>query len=247
MSMRMELAGGDHLLREPWWQAVTAEFAARGLELRTTYDEPLVAPLDVSDADLEDLIAICAVIGSASDTGTALPDLPQRSRDAAPPPFRRSRMGRLLHTDPPDRIDPYERWSRPVDPPRNVEADPMLSSAAAWPVRYRAPLVPFADVIVPLAFSGTMVLAVPSHFDVRTAVISSYAAEATLSDIGAFLQVPAELVGAGQDAWTCAIDAAARDSDVPRWAAHADAAWFVVALLPMLRASVATGAPVVLR
>jgi hypothetical protein len=142
--------------------------------------------------------------------------------------------------------DPYEPWNRPVDPPRNVEADVLLSAAVTWPLQYPAPIVPFADVVVPVPFAGTVVLAVPSQFDERTSVISAQAAIATLADLAAFLALPEDLLGVDGDP-RAALELAARTADPSaKWPDYPEASYFVAALLPLFRAAVAAGAPVLL-
>jgi hypothetical protein len=196
---------------------------------------------------MDDLIALCAVIGgSAAPVGPPAPDLPPRHDGAPPPPVRRrTRVGRAL-AGATDAVDPYQPWNRPVDPPRNVEADLLLSAASSWPLRYPSPIVPFADVVVPVPFAGTVVVSVPSRFDERTSVISAQAAVATLEDLAGFLAVPDHLFAAAGDA-RAALERAARDAGAgARWPDYPDLSYFVVTLLPLFRASVATGAPVLL-
>jgi hypothetical protein len=250
MAMALALAGSDTLAPEhtrPMWQAVVDEFTARGLSLTVPDVAPPVPPVTVSGVEMDDLIALCAVIGSASaPVGLPAPELPSRRTDApAPPARRRSVVGRVLAGSG-EAGDPYEPWNRPVDPPRNVEADLLLSAAVAWPLQYPAPIVPFADVVVPVPFSGTVVLAVPSRFDERTSVISAQAAVATLEDLAGFLALPLDLLD-GVDDPRAAIEVAARHADPgARWPDYPEAAYFVVALLPLFRAAVASGAPVLL-
>jgi hypothetical protein len=251
MAMALALAGSDTLSAEhtrPMWQAVVDEFTARGLQLPVPDAAPPVRPVTVSGVEMDDLIALCAVIGAAAvPVGLPAPALPTRRSDAPGPPSRkRSLVGRVL-AGTHDASDPYEPWNRPVDPPRNVEADLLLSAAIAWPLQYPAPIVPFADVVVPVPFSGTVVLSVPSHFDERTSVISAQAAIATLEDLAAFLALPADLLDGGADDPRAAIELAARDADPgARWPDYPEASYFVAALLPLFRAAVASGAPVLL-
>ncbi|HEY0360241.1 MAG TPA: hypothetical protein VGD11_16790 [Mycobacteriales bacterium] len=250
MAMALALAGSDTLAPEqtrPMWQAVVDEFAARGIVLTVPDVAPPVPPVTVSGVEMDDLIALCAVIGGASaPVGLPAPDLPRRHVDAPPPPVRRrTRVGRAL-AGATDAVDPYQPWNRPVDPPRNVEADLLLSAASAWPLRYPAPIVPFADVVVPVPFAGTVVLSVPSRFDERTSVISAQAAVATLEDLAAFLALPAHLFDGAEDV-RAAVDLAARDAAPgTRWADYPELSYFVVSLLPLFRAAVAAGAPVLL-
>jgi hypothetical protein len=250
MAMALALAGSDTLAPEqtrPMWQAVVDEFAARGIVLTVPDVAPPVPPVTVSGVEMDDLIALCAVIGGASaPVGLPAPDLPRRHVDAPPPPVRRrTRVGRAL-AGATDAVDPYQPWNRPVDPPRNVEADLLLSAASAWPLRYPAPIVPFADVAVPVPFAGTVVLSVPSRFDERTSVISAQAAVATLEDLAAFLALPAHLFDGAEDV-RAAVDLAARDAAPgTRWADYPELSYFVVSLLPLFRAAVAAGAPVLL-
>jgi hypothetical protein len=134
-----------------------------------------------------------------------------------------------------------------VDPPRNVEADLLLSAASAWPLQYPAPIVPFADVVVPVPFAGTVVLSVPSRYDERTSVISAQAAAATLADLAAFLAIPPHLLDGVEDT-RVTLEAAARDADPgTRWADYPEVSYFVVTLLPLFRAAIASGSPVLLR
>jgi hypothetical protein len=250
MAMALALAGSDTLAPEhtrPMWQAVVDEFGARGITLSVPDVAPPVPPVTVSGVEMDDLIALCAVIGgAAAPVGLPAPDLPQRRADAPPPPVRRrTRVGRAL-AGATDTVDPYQPWNRPVDPPRNVEADLLLSAASAWPLQYPAPIVPFADVVVPVPFAGTVVLSVPSRFDERTSVISAQAAVATLEDLAAFLALPDRLFDGPGDA-RAAVDLAARDADPgARWPDYPELSYFVVTLLPLFRASVAAGAPVLL-
>ena len=250
MAMALALAGSDTLAPEqtrPMWQAVVDEFAARGIVLTVPDVAPPVPPVTVSGVEMDDLIALCAVIGGASaPVGLPAPDLPRRHVDAPPPPVRRrTRVGRAL-AGATDAVDPYQPWNRPVDPPRNVEADLLVSAASAWPLRYPAPIVPFADVVVPVPFAGTVVLSVPSRFDERTSVISAQAAVATLEDLAAFLALPAHLFDGAEDV-RAAVDLAARDAAPgTRWADYPELSYFVVSLLPLFRAAVAAGAPVLL-
>jgi hypothetical protein len=250
MTMAFVVAGSDVLAGDdvrPMWQAVVDEFGARGVALPVPEEAPPVPPVTVSGVEMDDLIALCAVIGSAAaPVGVPAPDLPPRSSDAAAPPVRRRTMvGRVLAGSG-DAVDPYEPWNRPVDPPRNVEADLLLSAAIAWPLRYPAPIVPFADVVVPVPFAGTVVLAVPSAFDERTSVISAQAAVATLEDLAAFLAIPAQLLAGGGDA-RAEVEEAARTADPgARWPDYPEAAYFVASLLPLFRAAVSSGAPVLL-
>jgi hypothetical protein len=228
------------------WQAVMDEFTARGIALTVPDVAPPVPPVTV-DGEMDDLIAICAVLGSAAaPVGLPAPDLARRDASApAPPVRRRSALGRVLAGEV-GTADPYQPWNRPVDPPRNVEADVLLSAASAWPLRYPAPIVPFADVVVPVTFAGTVVLSVPSRYDERTSVISAQAAVATLEDIAAFLAVPADLLDGLTDPRTTLEAAARHAAPGTRWADHPDTSYFVVTLLPLFRAAVAAGAPVLL-
>ncbi|MDQ1675298.1 MAG: hypothetical protein QOC93_442 [Actinomycetota bacterium] len=254
MAMALALAGSDTLAPEhtrPSWHAVVDEFAARGITLAVPDTAPPVPPVEVSGVEMDDLIALCAVIGgAAAPVGVPAPDLPPRRADApAPPARRRTRVGRAI-AGTTDAVDPYEPWNRPVDPPRNVEADLLLSAASTWPLRYPAPIVPFADVVVPVPFAGTVVLSVPSRFDERTSVISAQAAVATLADLAAFLALPDHLFDAASGTpgeVRAAVDRAARHADPgARWPDYPEVSYFVVTLLPLFRASVATGAPVLL-
>jgi hypothetical protein len=250
MAMALALAGSDTLAPEhtrPMWQAVVDEFAARGITLAVPDLAPPVPAVTVSGVEMDDLIALCAVIGSAAaPVGVPAPDLPPRDAAApAPPVRRRTLVGRVL-AGAADVADPYEPWNRPVDPPRNVEADLLLTAAAAWPLRYPAPIVPFGDVVVPVPFAGTVVVAVPSRFDERTSVISAQAAVATLEDIAAFLAIPADLLDGLGDARARLEDAARTAGPGSRWADYPEASYFVVTLLPLFRAAVASGAPVLL-
>jgi hypothetical protein len=252
MAMALALAGSDILAltpTRPMWQAVVDEFTARGIALTVPDVAPPVPTVTVSGVEMDDLIALCAVIGSAAaPVGMPAQDLPVRDAAApAPPMKRRTVVGRVL-AGVAEAPDPYERWNRPVDPPRNVDADLLLSAASAWPLRYPAPIVPFADVVVPVPFAGTVVLSVPSRYDERTSVISAQAAVATLEDIAAFLAIPAELLaGAGAGDPRAGLETAARTAAPgSRWADYPEASYYVVTLLPLYRAAVAAGAPVLL-
>jgi hypothetical protein len=250
MAMALALAGSDTLVAEqtrPMWQAVVDEFTARGLSLTVPDIAPAVPPVTLSGVEMDDLIALCAVIGSAAaPVGLPAAELPARDADAPPPPARRrSVVGRVL-AGTAAAADPYEPWNRPVDPPRNVEADVLLSAAVTWPLQYPAPIVPFADVVVPVPFAGTVVLAVPSQFDERTSVISAQAAIATLADLAAFLALPEDLLDVDGDP-RAALELAARTADPSaKWPDYPEASYFVAALLPLFRAAVAAGAPVLL-
>ncbi|HEV7823991.1 MAG TPA: hypothetical protein VGP02_03725 [Mycobacteriales bacterium] len=250
MAMALALAGSDTLARtpaRPMWQAVVDEFTARGVALTVPDVAPPVPPVTIAGVEMDDLIALCAVIGSAAAAvGLPAPDLPARDAAApAPPARRRTVMGRVL-AGVADVTDPYQPWNRPVDPPRNVEADVLLSAASAWPLRYPAPIVPFADVAVPVPFAGTVVLSVPSPYDERTSVISAQAAAATLEDIASFLAIPADLLHGVGDAQAVLEEAARHADPGTRWADYPEASYFVVTLLPLYRAAVAAGAPVLL-
>jgi hypothetical protein len=251
MAMAFALAGSDTLAPDEtrsMWQAVVDEFTARGIALTVPDVAPPLPPAPVSGVEMDDLIALCAVIGGAAEpVGRPAPDLPPRRADAPSPPVRRrTRVGRAL-AGATEAADPYEPWNRPVDPPRNVEADVLLAAASAWPLRYPAPIVPFADVVVPVPFAGTVVLSVPSRFDERTSVISAQAAVATLEDLAAFLALPDHLLDGGVEDTRAALDLAARQADPgARWPDYPEVSYFVVTLLPLFRASVAAGAPVLL-
>jgi hypothetical protein len=251
MAMALALAGSDVLAPEhtrPMWQAVVDEFAARGITLTVPDVAPPEPSVTVSGVEMDDLIALCAVIGSAAaPVGLPPPELPPRDPAApAPPVRRRTRVGRALAGSG-EQGDPYEPWNRPVDPPRNVEADLLLSAASAWPLQYPAPIVPFADVVVPVPFAGTVVLSVPSRYDERTSVISAQAAAATLADLAAFLAIPPHLLDGVADT-RVTLEAAARDADPgTRWADYPEVSYFVVTLLPLFRAAIASGSPVLLR
>jgi hypothetical protein len=91
-----------------------------------------------------------------------------------------------------------------------------------------------------------VVLSVPSRFDERTSVISAQAAVATLEDLAAFLALPAHLFDGSEDV-RAAVDLAARDAEPgARWPDYPELSYFVVSLLPLFRAAVAAGAPVLL-
>jgi hypothetical protein len=250
MAMALLLAGSDILAHDatrPMWQAVVDEFAARGVTLPVPETAPPVPPVTVSGVEMDDLIALCAVIGAAAaPVGLPAPDLPPRDADAPAPPVRRRTVVSRVLAGAGTAADPYEPWNRPVDPPRNVEADLLLSAAVAWPLRYPAPIVPFADVVVPVPFAGTVVLAVPSRFDERTSVISAQAAVATLEDLAGFLAIPPRLLDGAGDA-RAELEAAAREADPgARWPDYPEASYFVASLLPLFRAAVTSGTPVLL-
>jgi hypothetical protein len=77
-------------------------------------------------------------------------------------------------------------------------------------------------------------------------VISAQAAIATMADLAAFLALPAELLEVAGDPRD-ALELAARTADPgARWPDYPEASYFVAALLPLFRAAVAAGAPVLL-